>query len=131
MSMFKCVSCSFRLVHCQTPYIWADYKVVALLFLVFLVADVLQPIYDLAVKIFLNGDVGHGRGYCGAVPVHFIRWKPNHSPARTSSIRLPPLSANPQGAHSFVRFLLLRELLKNVLCQHASRGEFGPFFHQL
>ena len=33
------------------------------------VADLLHPIDDLVVELFLDGDVGHGRGWRGAVPV--------------------------------------------------------------
>ncbi len=45
--------------------------------LVLLVADVFQPLDDLAIEAFLNGDVGHGGGGGGAVPVFFSGGEPD------------------------------------------------------
>src|SRR5207237_3954680 len=45
---------------------------------VLLVADVLHPVDHLAVLLFLNGDMGHGRGRRSAVPVLLAGRKPNH-----------------------------------------------------
>jgi hypothetical protein len=36
-----------------------------------LIADLLDPMYNLAVLLFRNGDVGHCRCRCGAMPVLF------------------------------------------------------------
>src|SRR6266508_2730901 len=46
--------------------------------LILLVADVLHPVDRLAVESFLNGDMGHGRGGRGAVPVLFAGLEPDH-----------------------------------------------------
>ena len=35
------------------------------------VGDVFEPVDDFAVELFLNGDVGHGGSWRGAVPVLF------------------------------------------------------------
>ena len=45
--------------------------------LVLFIADLLHPVDGLAVERFLNGDVRHGRGRCGAVPVFLARRKPD------------------------------------------------------
>src|SRR5438128_4215451 len=42
------------------------------------VADLLHPVGALAVELFHNGDVRHGRGRRGAVPVLLIRRDPDH-----------------------------------------------------
>jgi hypothetical protein len=42
------------------------------------VADLFHPVNHLAVEIFLNGDVRHGRGRRGAMPMLFARRKPDH-----------------------------------------------------
>jgi hypothetical protein len=42
------------------------------------VADLFQPVDGLAVELFLNGDVGHGRGGRGAMPVLLARRDPDH-----------------------------------------------------
>jgi hypothetical protein len=39
---------------------------------------VLQPLDGFAVELFLNGDVGHRRGWRGAVPVLFAGSKPDY-----------------------------------------------------
>jgi hypothetical protein len=41
------------------------------------IADLFQPVNDLAVEIFLNGDVRHGGGGRCAVPMFFTRRKPD------------------------------------------------------
>src|SRR3954447_22447789 len=46
--------------------------------LILLVADLLQPIHGLAVKRFLNGDMSHGGGWRGAVPVLLPGREPDH-----------------------------------------------------
>ena len=45
---------------------------------VLFVAHVLQPIDDLAVELFLDGDMRHGRGRRGTVPMLLARREPNH-----------------------------------------------------
>ena len=42
-----------------------------------LVADLFQPINDLAVEIFLNGDVRYSSGVLSAVPMFFARREPD------------------------------------------------------
>jgi len=42
------------------------------------VADLFHPVNHFAVELFLNGDVRHGRGWRGAVPVFLARREPNH-----------------------------------------------------
>ena len=45
---------------------------------ILLVADLLHPVDHLAVELFLNGDVGHGRGRRGAMPVLLAGREPDH-----------------------------------------------------
>ena len=47
-------------------------------FAVLLVADLLHPVDHLAVQLFLNGDVRHGGGRRGAVPVLLAGREPDH-----------------------------------------------------
>ena len=42
------------------------------------VADFFHPVDDFTVELFLNGDVGHGRGRRGAVPMLLTRRDPDH-----------------------------------------------------
>src|SRR5260221_11659103 len=46
--------------------------------LVLLVADLLHPVHDLAVELFLNGDMGHGRGRRCAMPMLLARRARDH-----------------------------------------------------
>ena len=41
------------------------------------VADLIHPIDHLTIKLFLNGDMGHGIGCRDVIPMLFTRWKPN------------------------------------------------------
>ena len=41
------------------------------------VADFFQPVHGLAIEAFLDGDVRHGGGGSGAVPMFFARRKPD------------------------------------------------------
>src|SRR5436305_1785145 len=50
----------------------------ALFFLILLVADLFHPVDDLAVLLFLNGNMRHGSGGGGAVPVLLARREPDH-----------------------------------------------------
>src|SRR3954468_20482789 len=45
---------------------------------ILLVADVFHPLDHLAVERLLDGDVRHGRGRRGAVPVLLARREPDH-----------------------------------------------------
>src|SRR5438552_2603137 len=45
---------------------------------VLFVTDLLQPVNCLSVEMFLNGDVRHGRGRRGAVPMLLTWRKPDH-----------------------------------------------------
>src|SRR3989440_12548659 len=48
--------------------------------LVLFVADLFHPVGGLAVETFLNGDMRHGRGWRGTVPM-FLTWlEPDHVP---------------------------------------------------
>jgi hypothetical protein len=47
---------------------------------ILLVADLFQPVNDFSVELFLNGDVGHGCGWCGPMPVFLARREPDHIP---------------------------------------------------
>jgi len=42
------------------------------------IADLFHPVYDLAVERFLNGDMRHGRGWRGAMPMLLARRKRYH-----------------------------------------------------
>src|SRR6266581_5356170 len=46
--------------------------------LVLFVADLFHPVGGLAVEAFLNGDVRHGRGCRGAMPMFLTRREPDH-----------------------------------------------------
>ena len=46
--------------------------------LISLVDDMFQPVGGLAIKLFLNGDVGHGCSWGGSVPMLFAWWEPDH-----------------------------------------------------
>ena len=45
---------------------------------VLFVADLFHPVDGLAVELFLNGDVRHGRGRRGTVPMLLARREPDH-----------------------------------------------------
>jgi hypothetical protein len=42
------------------------------------VTDLFLPLDDFAVELFLNGDMGHGRGWRGAMPMLLLRRAPDH-----------------------------------------------------
>jgi len=46
--------------------------------LVLLVTDLFHPVDNLAVELFLNGDVRHGRGWRGPMPVLLAGREPDH-----------------------------------------------------
>jgi hypothetical protein len=48
-----------------------------MLLAILFVADLFHPVHGLAIEPFLNGDVRHGGGGCGAVPVLLTRRKPD------------------------------------------------------
>src|SRR5947209_2442425 len=58
--------------------------------LVLFVADLFHPIDGLAIETFLNGDVRHGRGWRGSVPMFLTRWEPDHVTRPNVLDRLPP-----------------------------------------
>src|SRR5262245_18639807 len=62
---------------------------------VLLVADLLQPVDDLAVEPFLNGDVGHRGRWRGPVPVLFSGRTRDHVPRPDLLDRPPPRSPPP------------------------------------
>jgi hypothetical protein len=45
---------------------------------VLFVADLFHPVHDLAVELFLNGDMSHGGGQCSTMPMLFTRREPDH-----------------------------------------------------
>ena len=65
--------------------------------LVLFVGDVLHPIDDLAVQPFLNGDVSHGRGWRGPMPMFLSRREPNHI-AGVDFLYRAAFSLNPSAA---------------------------------
>src|SRR5258708_9968112 len=46
--------------------------------LILFVADLFHPVDNFTVELFLNGDVRHGRGWHGSMPVLFTGPKPDH-----------------------------------------------------
>ncbi len=46
--------------------------------MILFVTDFPHPSGGLAVKLFLNGDMGHGCSGCGTMPMLFTWWNPNH-----------------------------------------------------
>jgi hypothetical protein len=46
--------------------------------LILFVADLFHPVDNLTVELFLNGDVRHGRSWCGSVPVFLAEREPDH-----------------------------------------------------
>jgi hypothetical protein len=46
--------------------------------LVLFVANLFHPVNGLAVEIFLNGDVRHGRSCRGPMPMFLTRWEPDY-----------------------------------------------------
>src|SRR2546430_12599133 len=46
--------------------------------LLLLVADLFHPVHDLAIEVFLNGEVRHGGGWRGAVPMLLTGRDPDH-----------------------------------------------------
>src|SRR5205807_3569521 len=67
--------------------------------LVLLVTDLLQPVDRLAVELLLNGDVRHGRGRRGAVPVLLARREPDHVPRPDLLDRASPTLHAPAASH--------------------------------
>src|SRR5437764_2265037 len=63
--------------------------------LVLFVADLLHPVDGLAVELFLDGDVRHGRGCRGTVPMLLTRRKPDHVTRPNFLNRAPPALYQP------------------------------------
>ena len=53
--------------------------------LVLLITDLFHPVDDLAVELFLNGDMGHSRGCSGTMPMLFTRGIQTTSPGQIFS----------------------------------------------
>src|SRR3954471_4090473 len=64
---------------------------------ILLVRNLLHPINGLAVELLLNGDVAHGRGRRGAVPMLLTRCEPHHV-ARPDLLNRAALTLNPAEA---------------------------------
>jgi hypothetical protein len=64
---------------------------------VLFVTDLFHPIHNFSVELFLNGDVGHGRGRRGPMPVLFAGREPHHITGMNlldrSAITLSPTTA--------------------------------------
>src|SRR5690348_16432290 len=66
---------------------------------ILLVADLLHPIDRRAVELFLDGDVAHGRGRRGAVPMLLAGRDPDHITGANVLGRFP-LALNPAATSS-------------------------------
>ncbi len=64
------------------------------LMLILFVANLLHPVDNLSVKLFLNGDVRHGCGWRGPVPVLLTGRKPDHI-TRADFLDRPALALGP------------------------------------
>jgi len=62
--------------------------------LILFVADLFHPVDNLTVELFLNGDVRHGRGRRGSMPVLLTRRKPDHI-TRTDFLDRPAPTLRP------------------------------------
>jgi hypothetical protein len=78
--------------------------------MVLFVADFLHPVNDFALKLFLNGDVRHGGGGRGAMPM-LPGGNQMTSPGRLSSMEPPQCWARPQPA------VTMRVWPKGWVCQ--------------
>ena len=56
-----------------------------------------EPVDNFSIEFFLNGDVGHGRGESGSVPVFFAGRKPDHI-AGTDFLYLRAFALSPTAA---------------------------------
>src|ERR1700722_8237789 len=66
--------------------------------LVLLVADLFHPLHRLAVERLLDGDVGHGGGGRGAMPM-FLARREDHDVARTNLLDRAAFALRPAAAH--------------------------------
>src|ERR1700752_2552092 len=68
--------------------------------LVLFVADLFHPVGGLAVETFLDGDVRHGRGRRGTVPMFLARREPDDVPRPDFfNLPAPALCASAAGSH--------------------------------
>src|SRR5207249_10847694 len=79
-------------MRCDKPDVTRD--CLLLIGLILFVADLFHPVHGLAVELFLNGDVRHGRGRRRAVPVPLPRRKPDDV-ARSNLLSWSPLALRP------------------------------------
>jgi len=63
------------------------------------IGNLLHPGNNFAIELLLNGDVRHGRGYCGPVAVLFSGREPDHIP-RSGFLDLPAPALCPTAAGS-------------------------------
>src|SRR6266571_7804689 len=82
---------------------------------VLFIADFFHPINDIAVEIFLNGNVRHGRGRRRAVPMLLARRKPNHV-ARTNFFNRAAFALNASTAGSNNQSLAERMRVPSRAC---------------
>ncbi len=68
--------------------------------LVLFVADLLHPVNHFAVERFLNGDVRHGRGGRGAMPMLFARREPDHVAGPNLLDRAAPTLRSPAASRN-------------------------------
>ena len=64
---------------------------------VFLVADIFHPIDDFAVELFVNGDMSHGSGWGGPMPM-FFAWEERDHIAGVYFLDRTALALNPATA---------------------------------
>src|SRR5947209_20449576 len=67
--------------------------------LILFVADLFHPVGGLAVELFLDGDVSHGRGWRGTVPMFPPRREPDHVPRPDFLDRPPALDPDAASRH--------------------------------
>src|SRR5436305_323128 len=83
--------------------------------LVLLVADVLHPVHDLAIFLFLNGDMRHASVRGRAVPVLFARGEPDYITG-TNLLDLPAPALNPSKAGGYDQSLAERMSVPRSSC---------------
>ena len=65
---------------CSVAQNFTLYFIGTLFIVALLVADLFHPVGAVAVELFHNGDVRHGRGWGSAVPMLLARREPDHVP---------------------------------------------------
>src|SRR2546425_10846071 len=95
------------------------------------VADLLHPVHGLATELFLNGDVRHGSGHRGAVPMLLTRRNPDHVTGPNLLERPSPApreaaaNRHDQGLAQRVRVHAVRAPGSNVTLAPSTRAGLG------